>query len=114
MLEGVDVDGIELPGQGWQGGEVGFADGGGRGSERVGGDESRRCGLRVRLGRVQGREDLGRQALMLRVPRVEQGASRGLEQVRGRFRFVAPVGRCSRKSGFDGSFPVLCAVEGDL
>ena len=46
---------------------------------------------------------------------VEEGGSRGLEQVRGqRFGSVAPVGGCAREGGFDGRFPVLGAVEGDL
>lgn len=51
---------------------------------------------------------------MGRVGGVEEGESGCVEEGRGRFRSVAPVGGRSGEGGFDLGFAALGAVEGDL
>ena len=63
---------------------------------------------------MEGGEDVASRGLMFRVRRVEEGETCGVQERRGRFRPVAPIGRRFREGGFDLRLPTLGGVEGDL
>lgn len=117
FFERVDVDAGDEAGDWGQGGGCFFGGGGGdrvRGGQGVGRHVAGRCGSGARVLRVEGGEEVAGGGLVVRVRGVEEGEPRGLQEPRGGFGFVAPVGRRFGEGGFDLGFPALGAVEGDL
>ena len=80
----------------------------------MGGDVACCCGFGAGVMRVEGGEDGAGCGLVGWVCRVEEGEAGRVEERRGGFGFVTPVGGCFREGGFDLGFPALGAVEGDL
>ena len=80
----------------------------------MGGDVACCCGFGGRVLGVEGGEDVAGEGLMGWVRGVEEGQSGCVEEGRGRFRSVAPVGGRFGEGGFDLGFAALGAVEGDL
>ena len=72
------------------------------------------CGPGVRVLRVEGGEDVSGEGLVGRVRRIEEGEAGGVQEGRGRFRPVAPVGGGFGEGGFGLGGAALRGVKGDL